>query len=184
MIENFTEGQAKDEILKYALSVKSDDFTIDNLKKDLFPKWTKDEILFLINEINDYKEELIKVRIGKNRIYLLKVGLSKGFLDRGGFTKLEKDSKKEPIPRYQKIYLTFFIFFGILGLYQTFFPSVSKSDFQTLENDFHKTKNRLDSLIQENKKNITPRIELLNDTSQTKNYHDLNIGTDLKTLSN
>ena len=52
------------------------------------------------------------------------------------FKNFDKESKKTPLTLYQKIYLPIFILFGLLSVYNRFFPSVSKSDFQELNRDF------------------------------------------------
>lgn len=88
------------------------------------------------------------------------------------FDQLEKDSKKTPLTLYQKIYLPIFILFGLLSVYNRFFPSVSEYDFQELSRDF-------DSLNVEFY-SVKKQIELLpkqnlNDSSQTKSYLDVKI---------
>jgi hypothetical protein len=97
-----------------------------------------------------------------------------------GFNAFEKKLKSKPLDLYQKIYLPFFILFGLFGIYKVFQPSVSVSDFQKLNTDFGILKSdfdsltvRFDSLILENVKKTPPKTELPNDTSQTKNYTGL-----------
>ncbi|MBU2914999.1 hypothetical protein [Reichenbachiella agariperforans] len=86
------------------------------------------------------------------------------------FEQLEKESKKTPLTLYQKIYLPIFILFGLLSVYNRFFPSVSKSDFQELSRDFDSLNVHFDS--------VDKQIEILkeqnlNDSLQTKSYLDV-----------
>ncbi len=88
------------------------------------------------------------------------------------FDKLEEDSKKTPLNLYQKIYLPFFIIFGLLGIYKVFQPTVPVSDFQELSRDFDFLNVELDS--------VKKQIELLpkqnlNDSLQPKNYPDVKV---------
>ena|SRR5690606_4506964 len=90
-------------------------------------------------------------------------------LSKKSFINFEKSLKSKPLDLYQKIYLTFFICFGLLGLYKTFFPSVSKSDFHNLKTDFDSLNTRFDSIVKLTSK---PTLEQLNDTSETKTPSD------------
>jgi len=92
----------------------------------------------------------------------------------GGHLKYKKSVKKTPLTLYQKIYLPIFILFGLLSVYNRFFPSVSESEFQNLKTEFQNTKYPLDSPIDENIKKTSTKIKSLNDTLQPKNYHDVN----------
>ncbi|MFS4484381.1 hypothetical protein ACKGJY_15285 [Hyunsoonleella sp. 2307UL5-6] len=93
--------------------------------------------------------------------------------DLGGHLKYKKSVNKTPLTLYQKIYLPIFILFGLLSVYNRFFPAVSKSEFQNLKTEFQNTNYRFDSLIDENTKKTSAKIKLLNDTLQTKNSGDL-----------
>ena len=87
----------------------------------------------------------------------------------GGHLKYQKFIKKNPLTLYQKIYLTFFICFGLFGIYKIVQPTVSVSEFDKLKNDFDSLKTEFDS----NKKlNSKPTLELSNDTLRTKNQTD------------
>ena len=88
----------------------------------------------------------------------------------GGHLKYQKSNKKTPLNTYQKIYLPFFIIFGLLGIYKVFQPSVSVSEFQKLEQNFDSLKLRFDSIAIKSSK---PTLKQLSDTLRTKNYHDL-----------
>ncbi|WP_323028569.1 hypothetical protein [Gelidibacter japonicus] len=88
----------------------------------------------------------------------------------GGHLKYQKSAKKTPLNTYQKIYLPFFILFGLLGIYKVFQPTVPVSDFHKLKTDFDTLNSRFDSIVKSTSK---PTLELLNDTSQTKNFRDL-----------
>lgn len=105
-----------------------------------------------------------------------KLSLSEKGLKHESFESYLKSLKKEPIPRYQKIYLPLFIIFGfsamILGILNHL--SNKEVDFQKekynlLESDFVRYK---DSVNEQNTKTVKSTSELLNDTSQTNNYPD------------
>lgn len=83
-----------------------------------------------------------------------------------GYLEYVKSIKKTPLTLYQKIYLTFFICFGLFGVYKVVQPTVSVSEFDKLKNDFDSLKTEFDS----NKKlNSKSTLELSNDTLRTKN---------------
>ncbi|WP_434035726.1 hypothetical protein [Formosa sp. 4Alg 33] len=85
---------------------------------------------------------------------------------------LYMESLRPNLSLYQKIYLSLFIIFGVLGLLSGFVLSPSNSEFQTLKNDFLDLKNQLSPLNETNKSYNTTIKKSQNDTLQTKNYHD------------
>ena len=86
--------------------------------------------------------------------------------EKGGHLKYQEFLNKNPFTLYQKIYLTFFICFGLFGVYKVLQPTVSVSEFDKLKNDFDSLKTEFDS----NKRlNSKPTLKLSNDTLQTKN---------------
>lgn len=165
-------------IIKYIdLIIKDIDnfscFSVDNIiRKHLDNEQKKDKRIYsnLIEKI---------VLFGDNNdLFVTKNTLGESELTERGkrlklsnksFINFKKSLKSKPLDLYQKIYLTFFICFGLLGLYKTFFPSVSKSDFQNLKTDFDSLNTRFDSIVKSTSK---PTLEQLIDTSQTKNPSD------------
>ncbi len=89
----------------------------------------------------------------------------------GGHFKYEKHLKKSPLNTYQKIYLSFFVIFGLFGIYKVFQPTVDISDFQKLKTDFEALNSRFDSIVKLTSKSI---MQKSNDTLQAKNSDDLN----------
>ena len=87
-----------------------------------------------------------------------------------GYEKFIKKSKSQPLTRYQIIYLTFFICFGLFGVYKVFQPTVSVSEFNKLKTDFDTLKIKFDN---NNKMYSKSNSEILNDTIQTKNQTNL-----------
>lgn len=87
-----------------------------------------------------------------------------------GYEKFIKKSKSQPLTKYQIIYLTFFICFGLFGVFKVFQPTVSISEFNKLKADFDSLKTDFDSNDKSNSKSI---LELSNDTLQTKTLTNL-----------
>lgn len=87
-----------------------------------------------------------------------------------GYEKFIKKSKSQPLTKYQIIYLTFFICFGLFGVYKVFQPTVSVSEFNKLKTDFDSLKTDFESY---NKLNSKSTSELSNDTLETKTLTNL-----------
>ena len=83
----------------------------------------------------------------------------------GGHFQYEKHLKKSPLTTYQKIYLSFFIVFGLLGVYKVFQPTVPLSDFEKLRTDFNSLNEKFQSI---EKITSTPISQQINDTLKTK----------------
>lgn len=88
----------------------------------------------------------------------------------GGHSKYKRFSKKTPLNTYQKIYLPFFILFGLLGIYKVFQPTVPVSNFEKLKSDFDIINSRFDSIVKSTSKST---LEKLNSKSQTTILGDL-----------
>jgi len=79
-------------------------FTPESLKEHLFPNLNIDQVEFLITEIIKEKPELIKNVEKKFRtpLAILPTGLVESFLEKGGFTKIENDQKKELVKQLER----------------------------------------------------------------------------------
>ncbi|MBI0397561.1 hypothetical protein [Cyclobacterium marinum] len=93
--------------------------------------------------------------------------------------------KPQPIPKFQKIYLPFFILFGLFGVYKTFLPSISKADYENLKYQSEVFESQVDSLTNESQiykdslAQLNQQLKLYKkqsiiDSSQTKKYPDVN----------
>ena len=74
--------------------------------------------------------------------------------------------RQQNLTKYQKIYLPFFILFGLVGIYKTLLPTVSASEHQSLQSDYKNLKHKFDSI---NKLNLKPKDKKLKDTLSSKN---------------
>jgi len=68
------------------------------------------------------------------------------------FDKYDKEIKKTPLNSYQKIYLPFFILFGLFGIYKIIQPTVPINDFEKLENNFNSLNSKFDSILKHTEK--------------------------------
>lgn len=93
MIENFTEGQAKDEILKYCIGQKRANIASTELQKNLFPNTSVDVVNILLQEIKDESNGITTINLNNRIKYISINGAAQMFLDQGGFEKKEVDSK-------------------------------------------------------------------------------------------
>ncbi len=164
-------------VIKYfdivLLSDKKDSFF--GVYNILIPKHikseTKDEIVFstrLSSEIKDFSEFHGYFEYFKNEnCKLTEKGLKAK--EKGGYLKYKASLNKTPFTLYQKIYLAFFICFGLFGFYKVVQPTISVSEFEKRKDDFNSLKIEIDS----NKKlSLKPTLKLSNDTLQTKNSND------------
>ena len=137
--------------------------------------WFKD------NERTDFNQTKIEVeRLGKMYGYLDPVNNRSGYFTlseigieakkKGGHLRFQKSLNKSSLTRYQKIYIPFFIIFGLIGSYKIILPSVSKSEYENLKSDFEILELKYDSIVKLTSK--TP-LKKLNDTLQTKSLKDL-----------
>lgn len=157
--------------------IENFDFIINNLtarngfsiNNELFDKFKpestieREYFLDLCDEIKDF---------GLSNGYLLQLGkpannsgyfnLTEKGLDLKkfgkGHKKFTKKLKKEPLTKYQKIYLTFFIIFGLVAAYGVFRPSLTK--YNSVESN------------KDNKEKVESKSEKINDSLRPKNYTD------------
>ena len=90
MIENFTEGQAKDEILKYCIENNGLN-PGTQIRKDLFPNTPVDIINLLIEKIGNSTDPIAEVRLNSRTKYISSNGITPIFLKQGGYAKSEQD---------------------------------------------------------------------------------------------
>ncbi len=95
MIEKFTEGQAKDEILKYCIRQRNSTIASTELQNKLFPNTPVDVVKILIEEIGNESNGIVTVNLKSRSKYISTNGATQMFLDQGGFTKIESDSNSE-----------------------------------------------------------------------------------------
>lgn len=107
MIENFTEGQAKDEILKYCIRQKQGMITSTELQNKLFPNTSVDVVKNLLQKIDNKSNGIAIVNLKSRSKYIGINGATQMFLDQGGFTQIETDLKSELNFRKQKESLEF-----------------------------------------------------------------------------
>ena len=83
----------RDVILRFLLDNKGNSFSQRDLKKRILNNLNEDEIKNLLYKIINYKQNLIHAyKEYKSGILPVEsTGLIKGFLDKGGFTKIEQD---------------------------------------------------------------------------------------------
>lgn len=92
MIEKFTEGQAKDEILKYCIGQKRGNIASTELQNELFPNTSVDVVNILLQKIKDESNGIANINLKYRTRYISTNGAAQMFLDQGGFEKLESDS--------------------------------------------------------------------------------------------
>jgi hypothetical protein len=95
MIEKFTEGQAKDEILKYCIRKKNSIIASTEFQKALFPNTHVDVVKILIEKIGNESNGIVAVNLNSRSKYMSTNGAAQMFLDQGGFTKIEYDLNSE-----------------------------------------------------------------------------------------
>ena len=90
--KTISEGEAKDLILKYALENTEGHITSNDVKKNVFKDSNIDEIEFLFEKIKNTVDKVADVRISEYNCIIIATGITKVFLENGGFTKTEKDN--------------------------------------------------------------------------------------------
>jgi hypothetical protein len=91
MEKKITEGMAKDLILEYALSKQADFISAYEIQKELFPELSEDEVELLFDKIQNTSDKVADVRISEHNCLINATGITKRFIEQGGFTKSEKE---------------------------------------------------------------------------------------------
>lgn len=94
MIENISEGQAKDMILKYCVDNGSL-ISSEELKRNLFPEFDIDIINLLIDKIDQSYDNVAETRSNKRTSYIRATGITSAFLKQGGYAQSELNNEIE-----------------------------------------------------------------------------------------
>jgi hypothetical protein len=94
-IKQLTEGNIKDTILEYALSKPEKFLSAYEIQKDLIPELSLDEVKFLFEKIQSTSDKVADVRISENNCLIKSTGITKRFIEQGGFTKLQNEYLEE-----------------------------------------------------------------------------------------
>lgn len=92
MIEDLTEAQAKDRILKYCIQEKHSIIPSTELQNEVFKNSSVDDVKFLLQKISSECIDLDKVNLNSQTKYISTNKASVTFLKQGGFTKIESES--------------------------------------------------------------------------------------------
>ena len=84
-----TEAEAKDLILEYAVN-NNRNITSHEIHKEVLPDCSIDEIEFLIEKMKNTTDKVADITISVHSCIITATGISKRFLEQGGFTKIEK----------------------------------------------------------------------------------------------
>lgn len=101
-IKTLSEGQAKDLILEYALENQERTITAHEINRQVFPHFNEDEIMFLFEKIQNTVDKVADVRISEYNCLITATGITKLFLEQGGFTKTEIETIKEKQKQLEK----------------------------------------------------------------------------------
>ena len=89
--KTISEGESKDLILEYALKNNNRPITLNEIKKEVFPHFSIDNIEFLFEKIQNIIDKVADIKISEYNCLITATGITKVFLEQGGFTKTEKD---------------------------------------------------------------------------------------------
>ncbi|PZX55769.1 hypothetical protein [Algoriphagus chordae] len=97
----------KDIILKAMISnpnrAPNTFYTPHSLKEHLFPNHNTDQVEFIIKQIINEKQELIKIeKVSSAPFAISPTGIVESFLANGGFTKIDQDLETELIKRTER----------------------------------------------------------------------------------
>jgi len=98
-----TTNEKLDAILEFCLDNNNGFWSEMQLRKKLFPELNKDEMLVLLRMIDNSNENVLNINFNAFGVLSKSNGLTKGFLDNGGFVRigqsdliqLEKQQEKE-----------------------------------------------------------------------------------------
>lgn len=88
-------GENLDLILKYCLRQDTDRITAHNIQEDLFRNFNIDEIRLLLITISNKNSKIAKVTTLSESAIIEVNGLTKSFLEKGGFKKQDDTENKE-----------------------------------------------------------------------------------------
>ncbi|SEA60687.1 hypothetical protein [Bizionia paragorgiae] len=91
-IKIITEGQAKDLILEYALKNGDKTISAHEIQKEILPELSSDEVEFLFEKIQNTTDNVADVAISEYACLITATGITKRFIEQGGFTKSEKET--------------------------------------------------------------------------------------------
>ena len=96
-----SEGKKKDLILEYIIERERGNqpksASSEEIKNDVLPNSSIEEITILLKEIEMHNPELVKFYFGITTTYSTKIIFAQPFLKKGGFEKLEKEEIKQNI---------------------------------------------------------------------------------------
>jgi len=93
-IKNITEGEAKDMILKYALSKNGEVVSSHAIQKEVLPEISTDEVELLFKRIQNSIDEVAEVTISEYNCFIESTGITQKFINQGGFFQSEKETKE------------------------------------------------------------------------------------------
>lgn len=94
MIEDISEGQAKDMILEYCLRKGNRIISSNELKKELFPELSVDIVNLYIEKIGNAVDPIATVKMNSRTKYIITNGVTEMFMQQGGFTQSEIKEKQ------------------------------------------------------------------------------------------
>jgi hypothetical protein len=89
-IKIITDGQAKDLILEYALKNEKKTISAHEIQKEVLTKLSQDEVEFLFEKILNSSDNVAHIVISENACLINATGITKRFIEQGGYTKSEK----------------------------------------------------------------------------------------------
>ncbi|PHS63376.1 MAG: hypothetical protein COB12_09510 [Flavobacterium sp.] len=101
-MSDFTLGEQKDLVLNLCLKYSKKEADINDIKRILFPKDTKDDIKHLLNLISEYEPKIVNVRRSRYDLKIESNERTKSFMENDGFTKLESDLKNSDLKESNK----------------------------------------------------------------------------------
>lgn len=100
-IDTISEGKAKDLILEYSLKNTGKMISSNEIQRELFPDSTEDEVEFLLKKIDSTVDEVANVIISEYSSLISATGITKIFLEQGGFTCVENEKKEKAFKESQ-----------------------------------------------------------------------------------
>jgi len=99
-----SEAEAQDKILTYSLTEPVYGVGIWDIKRDIFPKLNEDEIKHLLDNISLHHPAIAHVPHNEN---IIPNGLAEKFIEQGGFTEIETQTKIELAKQLEKEQIEF-----------------------------------------------------------------------------